>query len=252
MSIGAYFYNRSMQYNGGKVEGVVNIKNVPPQWAKTVVADIERGLASQILKYPWQSETCIGDWHYQRALFDQPGEYGGYLHPGDAIHWMIDAVSKNGNFVLNIPGKPDGTIDRKEKLILSELAQWFKLNGDAIYSTRPWVVYGEGPTVVKAGSFQGNSIAKLGVKDIRFTRNKASTVINALVLGVPNEPVQIKSLGLAAGAHATKHPLKVKQVKLYGYTKSIRWQQTATGLRIFPPRDIPNHRYAVAFAISVA
>ena len=252
MSIGAYFYNRNMQHNGGKMEAVVNVKGVPTQLAKTVVADIERGLASQILKYPWQSETCIGDWLYQRSLFDQPGEYGGYLHPSDAIHWMIDAVSKNGNFVLNIPGKPDGTIDRKEKLILTELAQWFKLNGDAIYATRPWVVYGEGPTVVKAGSFQGNSVAKLGVKDIRFTRNKANTVINALVLGVPKEPVFIKSLGLVAGAHATKHPIKVTQVKLYGYEKPIRWRQTATGLRIIPPRDIPNHRFAVAFAISVA
>ncbi|MGC8559781.1 MAG: alpha-L-fucosidase [Phycisphaerae bacterium] len=252
MNIGAYFYNNSMKLNGGKVEGVVNIKIVPPNLAKTVVADIERGLAGQILPYPWQSETCIGDWHYLRALFDQPGKYGGYLHPREVIHWMIDAVSKNGNFVLNIPGKPDGTIDRKEKLILSELAQWFKLNGDAIYATRPWVVYGEGPTVVKAGSFAGASVSDLGVKDIRFTRNKANTVVNALLLGVPTQPILIKSLGLAPGVHATKRALKVTHVRLYGYDKPIKWKQSATGLQILPPRDIPHHHFAVAFAISVS
>ena len=73
-------------------------------------------LTSQIMPYAWQSETCIGDWHYNRALYDKPGEYGGYLHPRDVIHWIIDAVSKNGTFILNIPGKPDGTIDAKRSL----------------------------------------------------------------------------------------------------------------------------------------
>jgi len=88
---------------------------VPPRLAKSVVADIERGLAGGILPHPWQSETCIGEWHYQRKLFDQPGEFGGYMHPREVIHWLVDTVSKNGTFILNIPGKPDGTIDHKEE-----------------------------------------------------------------------------------------------------------------------------------------
>ena len=62
------------------MEGVINIKNVPDRLAKSVVADYERGLTEQIMPYAWQSETCIGEWHYNRALFDKPGEYGGYLH----------------------------------------------------------------------------------------------------------------------------------------------------------------------------
>ena len=95
-------------------------------------------------------------------------------------------MSKNGTFILNVPGRPDGTIDSKEIAVLDGITAWMQVNGEAIYETRPWKIYGEGPNSVKAGSFQGNSISKLGEKDIRFTRNKANTVIYALVLGWPD------------------------------------------------------------------
>src|SRR5581483_6930241 len=108
LCIGAYFYNRSLARHGGRAEGILNVKNVPETLRKTVVADIERGLSDTIATHPWQSETCIGEWHYQRKLFADPGEFGGYMHPRDVIHWMADTVSKNGTFILNIPGKPDG------------------------------------------------------------------------------------------------------------------------------------------------
>jgi alpha-L-fucosidase len=88
------------------------------------------------------------------------------------IHWLIDTVSKNGTFILNIPGRPDGTIDSKEVAVLDGVTSWMQINGEAIYETRPWKIYGEGPNSVKAGAFGGNSVNKLGAKDIRFTRNK--------------------------------------------------------------------------------
>lgn len=118
MNIGAYYCNHNLAENGGKMEGVINIKNVPANLVKSVVADIERGLTAEIQPYPWRSETCIGEWHYQRALYNWPGEYGRYLPPSDVIHWMIDTVTKNGTFLLNIQGKPDGTIDSKERRIV--------------------------------------------------------------------------------------------------------------------------------------
>src|SRR5581483_11265187 len=183
MNIGAYFYNNSLKQNGGKLEAVLNVKDVPERLVKAVVADFERGLTSGIMKYAWQSETCIGGWHYDRALYEKPGEYGGYLPARDAIHWMIDTVSKNGTFILNIPGRPDGTIDSKEIAVLDGITAWMQTNGEAIYETRPWKVYGEGPNQVKAGSFQGESISKLDAKDIRFTRNKSNNVIYAIALG---------------------------------------------------------------------
>ncbi len=248
MNIGAYYYNHNLAANGGAMQGVITIKKVPPHLAKSVVADIERGLAAEILPHPWQSETCIGQWHYQRALFDHPGEYGGYLPPRQVVHWLVDTVSKNGTFLLNIPGKPDGTIDRKERLILERIAEWFKINGEAIYATRPWTVFGEGPHMIKPGSFQGKSIGQLDASDIRFTRNKAGTVVYAIALGWPTGTVLLHSFGAAAPGH----PGKVAHVELLGSPEKVQFRQTAQGLRIEPPRQKPASDYAVAFKLTLA
>ncbi len=249
MNIGAYFYNNSLKQNGGKMEAVLNVKDVPERLVKAVVADFERGLTSGIMKYPWQSETCIGAWHYARFLYEKPGEYGGYLPPRDAIHWMIDTVSKNGTFILNIPGRPDGTIDSKEIAVLDGITAWMQTNGEAIYETRPWKVYGEGPNQIKAGSFQGNSISKLGPKDIRFTRNKANTIVYAIALGWPQETIVIQSLGLSA---ETK-PGKVAKVELLGTGAKVTWKQSAAALRIDLPRQYqPKVDYAAALKVTLA
>ncbi len=245
MNVGAYYYNHNLQRNGGKMEGVITIKNVPPRWTGSVVADIERGLSSGILPDPWQSETCIGDWHYQRALYTRPGEYGGYLPPRDVIHWLVDTVSKNGTFLLNIPGKPDGTIDSKERLVLERLAAWFDINGEAIYATRPWKVFGEGPHMIKAGSFQGTSIKDLDARDIRFTRNKAGTVVYAIALGWPDQALMLESFGTVA---ATR-PGRVAHVELLGSSAAVRWHQSAQALRVELPQRKPTSDEAVAFKI---
>jgi alpha-L-fucosidase len=248
MNIGAYFYNHSLRTNSGRMEAVLNIKEVPEHLVKSVVADFERGLTSGIQKYPWQSETCIGEWHYNRSLYEKPGEFGGYLPPRDAIHWMIDTVSKNGTFILNIPGRPDGTIDSKEIAVLDGITAWMQVNGEAIYETRPWKVYGEGPNSVKAGSFQGNSISKLGQKDIRFTRNKANNVVYAIVLGWPAEPIAVQSLGLSASTQ----PGKVTQVELIGTGERLNWKQTGEALRVELPRQYrPPVDYAAALKVTL-
>ena len=249
MNIGSYFYNHNLKTRAGKMEAVINIKMVPDRLAKSVIADYERGITSRIMPYPWQSETCIGDWHYNRKLFDQPGEFGGYLTPKDVIHWMIDAVSKNGTFVLNIPGKPDGTIDSKEIAVLDGITGWMQVNGEAIYETRPWKIYGEGPDEAKSGSFQGNSISKLGEKDIRFTRNKANTVMYAIVLGWPADAIFVKSLGTAS----TTQPGKIKHVQLLGTEEKLAWKQTDAGLRVeLPKRYRPATDFAASLKISLA
>ena len=228
MCVGAYYYNRSRSRHGGRVEGVMTGKHIPDRLQKALVADIERGLSGDILPHPWQSETCIGYWHYLRPLYEAPGEFGGYMHPGDVIHWLIDTVSKNGTFILNVPGKPDGTIDSKERLILDRIGAWMAVNGEAIYATRPWKVYGEGPDIIRAGSFQGKSIQQLSAKDIRFTRNKSGTIVYAIALGWPEEPMLIRSLGLAAASK----PGAVSQVEVLGTQARPQWRQTAEGLRV--------------------
>ena len=248
MNIGSYFYNHNLKTRGGKLEAVINIKEVPDRLAKAVIADYERGLTSSIMKYAWQSETCIGDWHYNQALLEKEGEFGGYLPPRDVIHWLIDTVSKNGTFILNVPGKPDGTIDAKEIAVLDQITDWMQVNGEAIYSTRPWKIAGEGPNSVKSGSFQGNSISKLGAKDIRFTRNKANTVIYAILLGWPTEPLVVQSLGTSAGIN----PGRITNVQLLGTDAMISWKQSADGLNVeLPNRYQPKAGFAAAMKVSL-
>ncbi len=247
MNIAAYFYNQSMQ--GGAAQGVTTIKEVPDKYAKAVVVDYERGLTNQIMPYPWQSETCIGEWHYNRALYDKPGEFGGYLPPRDVIHWLIDTVSKNGTFILNIPGRPDGTIDGKELAVVDGITGWMRSNSEAIYATRPWKVYGEGPDMIKAGSFQGNSVSKLGEKDIRFTRNKAGNVVYAIVLGWPAGEVLVQSLG----TNSSTQPGKVANVQLLGTIEKVRWKQGADALRMeLPEQYRPTANFAAALKIVLA
>ena len=249
MNAGAYYYNHNLKTHGGKMEGVITIKNVPDHLAKAVVVDYERGLTSGIMPYVWQSETCIGQWHYLRALYEMDGEYGGYLPPRDVIHWLVDTVSKNGTFILNIPGKPDGTIDSKEIAVLDQITAWMKINGEAIYETRPWKVYGEGPTQVESGSFKGNSIGMLGSQDIRFTRNKANTVIYAIFLGWPEGETEIASLGTASQTQ----PGKIANVTLVGTDRKLKWQQTAKSLRVeMPTQPGPAYGYGAALKISLA
>lgn len=249
MNIGAYFYNHNLSTHGGRMEAVLNAKEIPDRLAKALVADYERGLTSEIMKYSWQSETCIGDWHYNRALYNKPGEFGGYLPPRDVIHWMIDTVSKNGTFILDVPGKPDGTIDSKENAVLDGVTAWMEVNSEAIYETRPWKVYGEGPNSVKSGAFQGNSIKKLGAKDIRFTRNKANTVVYALVLGVPQEAIVVQTLGTSAATQ----PGIVARVEVLGTGEAVNWKQNADGLRVELPKQYqPKVDYTVTLKVTLA
>jgi alpha-L-fucosidase len=236
MNIGAYFYNHNLKTHGGQMEAVLNVKQVPDRLAKSVVADYERGLTDAIMPYTWQSETCIGDWHYNRALYTRPGDYGGYLSPRDVIHWLIDTVSKNGTFILNIPGKPDGTIDSKEIAVVDRIGKWMRINGEAIYATRPWMIYGEGPNTVKSGSFQGNSVSKLGPQDVRFTRNKTNTVIYALVLGWPGKDTTIHALGTGSA----QSPGKIAKVELLGHKEQLKFRQNASALQVELPTQEPS------------
>jgi alpha-L-fucosidase len=249
MNIGSYFYNHNLATHGGKMEAVLNVKNTPDRLAKAVVADYERGLTSEIMKYAWQSETCLGDWHYNRRLYEAEGDYGRYLPPRDVVHWLIDTVSKNGTFILNVPGRPDGTIDSKEIAVLDGVTSWMQTNGEAIYETRPWKVYGEGPNQVKSGSFQGESVNKLGAQDIRFTRNKANNVIYAIAMGWPTEPMLVRSLGTAAATQ----PGKVAKVEVLGTDAQVHWKQQPDALRVELPKNYqPPVDFAAALKVTLA
>ena len=244
MNIAAYFYNHYLKTHNGNLSAVLNIKHVPDNLAKALVADYERGVTDRIMSHAWQSETCIGDWHYNRSLYINHT----YMKPAEVIHWLVDAVSKNGTFILNIPGKPDGTNDLDEISILENIGDWMQINGEAIYATRPYTIFGEGPHKIKGGPFAGNSTGSLDASDIRFTRSKKGDLIYAIVLGWPKgDNFVITSLGTAS----SQQPSKVYDVELLGSIEKLNWDQSNESLNIKKPLKKPCD-FAFAFKIRIA
>lgn len=181
----AHFYASSRR--NGRLEGVLTAKRLNQAQRSGVVEDVERGFVDAIRPEPWQTCTCIGSWHYDRGIYDRRG----YKPAKLVIQRLADIVSKNGNLLLSIPIRGDGSIDDQEIAILDGLERWFAVNGEAIYETRPWRVYGEGPTRPPPGEMNEGSMAPYTNADIRFTRKGDTTY--AILLDWP-EQARIASL----------------------------------------------------------
>jgi alpha-L-fucosidase len=230
LKLAAHFYNTDMQQHGGRNEGVIFGKGLTPEQKQAMVWDIERGQSDKIEPQPWQTDTCLGGWHYDRTIFDQHR----YKSSKDVIHMLADIVSKNGNLLLSVPVRADGTIDEDEVRIVKEIGAWLKINGNAIYETRPWKVFGEGPstenqTAPKGPGFNEGKNKPSGSKDIRFTQKQ--NAVYAIVLGWPSEPVQIRSLGEKAGLLEGQ----ISSIELLGSDERITWSRQVDALVITPP-----------------
>ena len=133
--------------------------------------------------------------------------------------------------------------------VLDEIAAWLKINGEAIFETRPWTVYGEGPNSVKSGPFQGASISAMGSNDIRFTRNKANNVIYAIFMGWPERRAKIGSLGLSSKTN----PGKIRNVSVVGSDAQVKWTQEADALHFEMPHGLPvANSYGAAVKIALS
>ena len=142
----AHYYNQALAARGA-TDVVVTGKKLSPLQRRGIVEDVERGFSDRLRPEPWQTDTCIGNWHYDRGLYDRDG----YKSARDVIQRLIDVVSKNGCLMVSIPQRGDGTIDDKEEKVLEGMAGWIAVNGPAIYASRPWRIYGEGPTRLVEG-----------------------------------------------------------------------------------------------------
>lgn len=231
LKIAADYYNHNIATHG-KLDAVLFGKVLNDEQKKCLVWDVERGAPDKLQSLPWQTCTCIGDWHYSQPTF----ENNGYKSAKTVIHMLVDIVSKNGNLLLNIPVKGDGTIDKKEEAILEGIARWMDTNKESIFDTRPWIKYGEGPSAEMANPVnqQGFNEGKASYngRDIRF--NQKGNLLYATTLGVPEDKIIIKSLGKNTNAGA------VKKVELLGSSEKIVWKQTAEALIIEKPKNIPN------------
>jgi alpha-L-fucosidase len=192
------------------------------------VLDIERGKLDAIRLLPWQTDTSVSvhSWGYVKD--DQ------YRDAKSLIDELVDVVSKNGNLLLNVGPKSDGTIPDQARQILLEMGAWLKLNGEAIYETRPWLLYGEGPTRVSSSALNTDR-QEYTPEDIRFTTR--GDVLYAIALGWPKGG-QLRIRSLWKSTPYLRAP--VCSVELLGSTDQLRWEQVEDGLHIHLPAQIPN------------
>jgi alpha-L-fucosidase len=236
LDIAAYFYNSNRQWHDGRLEAVLNCKKLTADQAPALVEDIERGFSDVLRPLPWQTDTCLGQWHYRRSLFEEHR----YARADTVITRLCDIVAKNGNLLLSVPLRGDGTIDDDERRILEELAVWMKVNGEAIFETRPWRVFGEGPTQVKAGMFGEDKAVAFTGEDVRYT--KKGDVLYAIALGWPQtRTLVLKSL-------ATGTPGSVTSVEMLGLAGQLSFRRDADGLKVDLPAQYPGE-HAFAFRL---
>jgi alpha-L-fucosidase len=239
LKIAAHYYNHNMATHNGKLEAVLFGKILNDEQKRCMVWDVERGAPDKIQSEAWQTCTCIGDWHYKRSIYEQDQ----YKSAKEVIHTLVDIVSKNGNLLLNIPVRGDGTIDEKEIAILEGIAAWMDINKESIFDTRPWKVFGEGPSVEKINPMNGPGFNEGKIKyddhDIRF--NQKGNILYVTVMGVPTENVSVKSL-------AKKDIAKIKNIEMLGSKEKLSWKLDSGSLVIEKPKTIPNN-IAVVFKI---
>jgi len=231
LCIAAHLYNKSIK-DHGELRAVINGKILDENQRKAMVWDIERGQANEIQPLPWQTDTCIGGWHYERETYER----NGYKTSKTVIQTLVDIVSKNGNLMLNIPVRGDGSIDEKERKIVEEIGAWMKVNSESIYGTRPWKIFGEGPAqqaaaALNAQGFNEGKGKPFTHEDIRFVTK--GDVLYATAMGWPeNGKLLIKSL-----AKNSEHfPKEIQKIEWLPTKQSLIFERNENGLIVSLPQ----------------
>ncbi len=230
----AYYHNKGLEWN--KEVAVCYKQTTFPE--HIAIKDYERGRPNQPKEQTWLTDTSPGAWFYRpNAKFKTPNQL---------VDILVDIVAKNGCMLLNVPPNPDGSIPEVMANLLTEIGGWLAVNGDAIYGTRPWTIFGEGPTRLPEGGHKVEKI-KIAYKDtdIRFTK-KSDKEFYAIILDQPKEEIIIKSLSTQIGALNSK----ILKIELVGSQEKIEWERGDKGLVIKTPKAFPTD-YAHAFKITL-
>jgi alpha-L-fucosidase len=243
LRIAAYLYNTSFARKG-KLEAVMTCKQLNAQQRQGLLLDVERGVTSGGETLPWQTDTCIGEWHYRRSIYEQHR----YKTSKQVVQMLIDIVSKNGNLMLSVPVRGDGTIDEDEVACVEGIGKWMEPNGEGIYATRPWKVYGEGPSTVAnnqtRGQFGGSrDVQNYTAEDFRFT-SKGNNVYAFMMAWPEGGKTKIKSLA----QNSENFPMEIARVDLLG-SGTLTFTRDASGLVVNLPEKKPND-YAYALKIT--
>jgi alpha-L-fucosidase len=227
LKIAAHFYNNNSARNHGDLRAVLFGKILSEEQRKAIVWDIEGRVPTTGYPFAWQTCACIGSWHYDRSLYDKDL----YKSAKSVIQMLADIVSKNGNLLLSIPLRGDGSIDDKEEKILAGIAGWMDVNKEAIFGTRPWKIFGEGPATTAAPPPKEGEAKPFTAADVRFT-TKGKTLYAMLLDNPGTREVLIPALATAAGQIITT-------VSRLGYTGKLEWRQDAAGLRVTMSKPQP-------------
>jgi alpha-L-fucosidase len=246
-SLVAHYYNQSLRWHNGKLDVVYTAKHRTQCERGACTLDVERGVADDIEPHPFQTDTCIGDWHYKRGIL--------YKRPKTVIDMLVDVVSRNGNLLLNIPLPASGMPDDEELKILDAITDWMKVNAEAIHGTRPWKIFGEGPGIRKTAAgagmngtpehFNESQRKDLTGADVRFTTKGG--LLYAFVMGRNAQETRIAALAPSREIE----PRKVARVELLGSAEPLQWKAAAEGLVIASPPRWPSE-HASAFKIVFA
>ena len=236
----SHYYNVVAAAHNGKMEGVFTSKTPRDCETGTCALDIERGVANEILPHPWQTDTCIGNWHYKKGIQ--------YKSTKTVIDLLCDIVSRNGNLMLNVPLPNNGRPDDDELKVVEGITQWMAANGDAIYGTRPWKVAGNAAPPAGRGEagFNERNRKDLTAADIRFTSKNGA--VFAFLMGWPEGPsASIMQLALGGKLGVGK----IRRVELLGHKGNIQFTQNESALSIELPRERPCD-HAIAFRVEGA
>ena len=239
LDMAAHFYNASLGWHGGRMDVVLNTKLLPSERAGALVEDVERGFRSDIVPQPWQTDTCIGDWHYRRDLYENKR----YKTAASVIHRLCDVVSKNGNLLLSVPIRGDGSIDSEERRIVEEIGDWTARHGEAIFGSRPWRISGEGPTTLPEGLFGESAARPFTGDDVRYTTRGG--MLYATTLGPKTGELCLAALatGTATGAW------QVERVEVVGSEAALDFRQDHSGLHLAIP-DRAGHSFGAVLRIT--